>query len=113
MVYYCVYPNFMLNLTGSRLQVNLIVPRSADRTDIIFDYFYDDIETPGASNQMARDIEFSDLVQAEDIAICEHVQRGLGSGSYDRGRICVTYEHGMHHFQNLIRKAYDCPEISG
>ena len=62
---------------------------------------------------MTRDSEFSDMVQAEDIAICEQVQRGLGSGAYDRGRICVTYEHGMHHFQNLIRKAFDCPEISG
>ncbi len=112
-VYYCVYPNFMLNLTGNRLQINLIIPRGADRTDIIFDYFYDDFDAPGASNQIARDIEFSDLVQAEDIAICEQVQRGLGSGSYERGRICVTYEHGMHHFQNMIRKAYDCPEILG
>ena len=112
-VYYCVYPNFMLNLTPGRLQVNLVVPRGGNRTDVIFDYFYDDLEGAEAAAQMTRDSEFSDMVQAEDIAICEQVQRGLGSGAYDRGRICVTYEHGMHHFQNLIRKAFDCPEISG
>jgi choline monooxygenase len=111
-IYYCVYPNFMINLSGGRLQVNLVVPKGPNRTEIVFDYFYDDPDAPGASNQIARDIEFSDVVQAEDIAICEQVQRGLESGVYDRGRICVTYEHGMHHFQNLFRKAYDRPEFS-
>lgn len=105
-VYYCVYPNFMLNLTPGRLQVNLVIPRSHNKTEIIFDYFYDNPDAPGATNAIARDIEFSDTVQAEDIAICERVQRGLESGVYDRGRICVTYEHGMHHFQNLYRKAF-------
>lgn len=112
-IYYCVYPNFMINLSGSRLQINLVVPKGPNRTEIIFDYFYDDPDAPGASNQIARDIEFSDVVQAEDIAICEQVQRGLESGAYEKGRICVTYEHGMHHFQNLFRKAYDRPEILG
>ncbi len=112
-IYYCVYPNFMINLSGGRLQVNLVVPRGPNRTEIIFDYFYDDPEAPGASNQIARDIEFSDVVQAEDITICEQVQRGLESGAYEKGRICVAYEHGLHHFQNLFRRAYDCPEIAG
>jgi choline monooxygenase len=106
-VYYCVYPNFMLNLTPGRLQVNLVIPQGHNKTEIIFDYFYDNPEASGATNAIARDIEFSDTVQAEDIAICERVQRGLESGVYDRGRICVTYEHGMHHFQNLYRKAFD------
>lgn len=105
-VYVCAWPNFMLNCTPGRVQLNLVLPKGPGSTAVIFDYFYDDPESPAATNAIARDIEFSDVVQAEDIAICEQVQRGLQSGSYGQGRICATYEHGLHHFQNLVRKAY-------
>jgi choline monooxygenase len=56
--------------------------------------------------RLRDDLEVSDLVQKEDIDICERVQEGLKSGSYNKGRICVSEELGVWAFQNNLRKAY-------
>jgi choline monooxygenase len=34
--------------------------------------------------------------------ICEAVQRGLQSSTYDRGRYSVKRENGVHHFHRLL-----------
>jgi choline monooxygenase len=51
---------------------------------------------------MQQTIAFSDEIQQEDIALCEHVQRGLRSRSYDRGRFSPKRENGVYHFQRLV-----------
>ncbi|HEX6927917.1 MAG TPA: aromatic ring-hydroxylating dioxygenase subunit alpha [Gammaproteobacteria bacterium] len=103
-LYYFVYPNTMLNILPGRLQTNRVVPLDANRCRVDFDYFYPADEHGGA--RRALDLEFSDEVQQEDIAICEAVQRGLESGSYHAGRLNPKRESGVHHFHELIRRAY-------
>lgn len=104
--YYFVFPNFMLNILPGRLQTNLVQPVAHDRTRVIFDYFYDDIESAQALKMMAEDIAYSHRIQIEDIEICEHVQKGLASKAYDRGRFSVKCEQGVYHFQQLLKQAY-------
>ena len=104
--YYCVFPNYMLNILPGRLQTNLVVPVDHQNCRVIFEYFYDDIESEAARRKIDEDIAFADRVQDEDIDICEHVQRGLQSRGYDRGRFSVKFESGVYHFQNLVREAY-------
>ncbi len=104
--YYFVYPNFMLNILPDRLQTNLVVPVSADRCRVIFDYFYSRLDTPDARKIIREDMRYSDAVQREDIEICEQVQTGLNSRAYDRGRYSVKREIGVYHFHGLIRAAY-------
>jgi choline monooxygenase len=48
-----------------------------------------------------REIDY-DQVQQEDIVICETVQKGLQSRSYDIGRFSVQRENGVHHFHSLV-----------
>jgi choline monooxygenase len=102
--YYFVYPNLMLNIMPGRLQVNRVLPDGPDRCRVEFDYYYAADEVARA--RMARDREFSEEIQQEDIAICEAVQRGLASGCYDAGRLCPRRESGVWHFQELLRQAY-------
>ncbi|HEX9652751.1 MAG TPA: aromatic ring-hydroxylating dioxygenase subunit alpha [bacterium] len=104
--YYFIFPNFMLNILPGRLQTNLIVPLAHDRTRVLFDFFYDDIDSPAAKKIIADDIEYSDRVQKEDMEICEYVQRGLQSRAYDRGRFSVKCEQGVYHFQTLLKEFY-------
>jgi len=104
--YYCVFPNFMMNILPGRLQSNIIVPLAHDRTRTIFDYYYDDIDSPPALKMIEEDIAYSDRIQKEDIEICEHVQRGLASKAYHRGRFSVKCEQGVYHFQQLLKNAY-------
>lgn len=103
--YYCVYPNLMLNILPGRLQTNIILPEGINKTRIYFDYYYDKMGSTETDALIAKDREFSDEVQEEDILICEQVQKGLVSGSYHAGRLCMKRETGVLHFQNLIRQS--------
>lgn len=102
--YYFVYPNTMFNILPNRLQTNQILPMPNNQTKVIFDYYYPEFD--GLEALIKEDQAFSDEVQEEDIMICEAVQKGLNSGSYDKGRLCIKRESGLLHFQNIIRSAY-------
>ena len=104
--YYFLYPNMMLNVMAGRLQMNLVVPVSASQCEVIFDYFYADTQSEAAKQRLSSDRDYSNLVQQEDIEICERVQNGLASKAYDQGRFSVKFEEGVYHFQNLLKNDY-------
>ena len=45
---------------------------------------------------------FIDQVQNEDVVLCESVQRGLRSGYFDQGKLMLSRENGLRHFQTLV-----------
>ena len=104
--YWFVWPNVMLNILPGRLQVNSIVPLAAEKTRVIFDYFYEDVGTDRAKKRMEDDINYSEVVQQQDIWICEQVQKGLTSAAYDRGRLSVREESGIHFFHERVKNFY-------
>jgi choline monooxygenase len=77
-----------------------------DACRVVFDYYYDDVESEEAGRRIDEDAAFSNMVQREDADICEHVQRGLASRGYDRGRFSPECEEGVYHFQCLLKAAY-------
>jgi choline monooxygenase len=101
-LYYWVFPNLMLNIYPDNLQINIILPLGHDRTVTIFEWYVLDVERPEVAEDFAKSFAFSDLVQKEDIEICELVQKRLGSRSYDVGRFSVLRENGVHHFHGLL-----------
>ncbi len=101
-LYYWVFPNFMLNFYPDNLQINIILPLAHDRTLTIFEWYFEQPGTGGGWESMQNSIAFSDQVQQEDIVICETVQKGLQSRSYDIGRFSVQRENGVHHFHSLV-----------
>jgi choline monooxygenase len=101
-LYFWVFPNLMLNFYPDNVQTNLIVPLSHDKTLTIFEWFFHDTDSPKTRERSAKAIAFSEAVQQEDIHICEAVQRGLQSATYDRGRYSVKRENGVHHFHMLL-----------
>lgn len=102
-LYFWVFPNLMVNLNPETLSTNLIIPLSPERTLTIFEWFAPPSSSPADRARMLETIQFSDEVQQEDIEICEAVQRGLRSRSYDRGRYSVRHENGLQHFHGLWR----------
>lgn len=105
-LYYFIYPNTMLNILPNRLQTNRVLPLSVNRCRIEFDYFYPSDDSAETQEKHARDHEFSHLVQNEDIGICEAVQKGLESGSYQAGRLNPVRENAVHHFHEILRRVY-------
>ncbi len=105
--YFFVWPNFMLNILPGRLQTNTVVPLSSKSCQVRFDYYYSNLDSPKDLDAAEDDIRYSDRIQQEDIEICEHVQRGLESQAYDKGRFSPECENGVYHFQCLLKKAYE------
>lgn len=108
-LYWFVWPNTLLNVLPDRMQTNRVIPLGPGRCRVTFDYFYP-VGTPNLESLHAQDHAFSDLVQRQDIDMCEIVQRGLASGSYQSGRLNPKRENGVHHFHELLREAYRAAE---
>jgi len=101
-LYFWVFPNLMLNIYPDNIQTNVIVPLSQDKTLTIFEWFFHDAQSEAVKERAKKAIGFSEEVQREDMQICEAVQRGLQSATYDRGRYSVKRENGVHHFHMLL-----------
>ncbi len=101
-LYFWIFPNLMLNFYPDNIQTNLIVPISHDRTLTIFEWYFHDAQSAQTKERALKAINFSEIVQREDMHICEAVQRGLNSALYERGRYSVKRENGVHHFHMLL-----------
>src|SRR5438309_3954015 len=104
-LYFWIFPNLMLNIYPDNISTNVIVPLSTEKTLTIFEWFFHDVDQPKTRERIEKAIAFSDEVQLEDITLCENVQRGLRSSTYDRGRYSVTRENGVHHFHMLLSES--------
>ena len=101
--YFWFYPNFMLNWYEGVLDTNLVLPLGIDRTRVLFDFYFGPEFTDDAAR---RSVEVSERIQDEDVAICESVQRGLGSCAYRAGRLSVRREAGEHLFHRLLAQDF-------
>jgi choline monooxygenase len=105
--YFWVYPNLMINVYPDNFSTNLIVPLGPHRTLTIFEWFFRDPDL--VREQIDETVAFSDEIQIEDIEICEAVQRGLRSSTYDSGRYSPARENGVHHFHALYAESMRLP----
>jgi choline monooxygenase len=99
--YFWQYPNFMINLYAGYLDTNLVLPDGVDRCQVIFDFYFDDV-SEAAAERNRQSIGVGELVNDEDVAICEAVQHGLHSRAYGAGRLSVRREAGEHLFHRLL-----------
>jgi choline monooxygenase len=105
-----LWPNLAIEVyPGGFLNVFQVAPEEPERSLQTIDWYFFD-ETPTA--EQAEVVKFLDeTVRAEDVTICESVQRGLHSRGYRQGRFIVDpersdrSEHAVHHFQSLVRDA--------
>jgi choline monooxygenase len=104
-LYYWIFPNLMLNVYPDNFSTNLVVPISLTRTLTVFEWFFRHPEKSDVAETVRQTVLFSDEVQREDVAICEAVQKGLQSRTYDVGRFSVRRESGVHHFHGLYAES--------
>src|SRR5262249_23957373 len=103
--YWWVFPNFMLNFYQGTMDTNLVLPLGPDRCRVVFDFYFAETEGPEAKAYIAQSIALADQIQMEDGAICEEVQRGLASRSYQTGRFSVRREAAGYYFHQLLARA--------
>ena len=102
--YAFLWPNFTLNIYPGpgNVSLNLFVPLETGRTLAIYDYCFVESVTEREERDFVR---FIDQVQDEDVVLCESVQRGLRSGYFDQGKLMLSREKGLRHFQRLVYDA--------
>src|SRR5215470_11675689 len=99
--YLWMYPNFMINAYEGVMDTNLVLPLAVDRCAVVFDYYFADTGA-AAEDRNRESIRVSEIVQDEDMAICDAVQKGLASRAYLAGRLSVRREAGEHLFHRLL-----------
>jgi choline monooxygenase len=102
--YWWLFPNFMINIYQGVMDTNWVLPLGPDRCRVIFDFYFADVESAEARRYNADSIAVAHQVQLEDWGVCEEVQRGLKSRSYDTGRFSVKREAGGYFFHQLLAK---------
>ncbi len=99
--YATLWPTAMIALSTHpmAMQMLCVYPIDAGHTREIIDYYFAEDVT---DDQVREYKELSDLVQREDIILCESVQRGLASGVIENGTLMQSREQGIQHFQRLV-----------
>jgi phenylpropionate dioxygenase-like ring-hydroxylating dioxygenase large terminal subunit len=97
------WPNFTLNIYPGpgNVSLNLFIPVDVNHTIALYDYCFVEEVT---EEEEANFVRFIDQVQTEDVALCESVQRGLRGGYFDQGKLMLTRENALRHFQKLVFK---------
>lgn len=96
-----LFPNSMVILSPDYVSTFMLVPAGPHRTLLYNDFYFPHPER--ADFDASDAYEVLDRVNKEDNAICERVQRGLQSRSYDTGRLSVEMEGGVYAFQSVVR----------
>ena len=102
--YYCwVFPNVMLNVYGGYMDTNLVVPTGPDSCRVTYEFYFEDVGA-AARAHIEQSINVAEQIQFEDARICEAVQRGLASRSFEAGRYSVRREAAVHAFHRLLAR---------
>ena len=80
-----IYPNLLLSLSMDHAASFTLWPRAAGITDIVCEFLFHPDEMARADFDASDAVEFWDLVNRQDWAICESVQRGMGSTAFQTG----------------------------
>jgi Rieske 2Fe-2S family protein len=80
-----VHPNLWLSCSAEHVAAFTLWPRAVDRTTVVCDLLFapDAVAAPDFDPNDAGD--FWDLVNRQDWAVCESVQRGMSSRGYQQG----------------------------
>jgi glycine betaine catabolism A len=83
-----IYPNLMLSVSSDHAAAFILWPEAVDRTRIECRFLFhkDEIAKPGFDATDA--VEFWDLVNRQDWAVCERVQRGMAGAT--------PHQHGFY-----------------
>jgi phenylpropionate dioxygenase-like ring-hydroxylating dioxygenase large terminal subunit len=87
-----------------------IIPDGPERTREIWDFYLETAEPDEGELDSIRYID--EVLQMEDIALVESVQRGMRTPAFTQGKIVYDpggsglSEHAIHHFHGLVLDAY-------
>ena len=79
------YPNLMISLSADHVAAFQLVPKAPDRTLVVVDFLFHPTEMARPTFDPSDAVEFWDLVNRQDWAVCEGVQAGMTSRRFAVG----------------------------
>ncbi len=80
-----IYPNFMLSLSAEHAAAFILWPQGPGRTRVVCDFLFHTDEMAKPSFDPSDAVEFWDVINRQDWAICERVQLGMRSRVHHHG----------------------------
>jgi len=102
-VYYSIYPNFLLSLHPDYVMTHTLWPRAHNQTEIICEWHFHPSELAKPDFQADDAIEFWDVTNREDWWISEQSQAGIQSRAYQPGPYSER-EELLWSFDEIVRR---------
>jgi glycine betaine catabolism A len=80
-----VFPNLELDITPTALVLTTLFPVAPDTTVVVAEYLFAASDVERSDFDPAAEVDFNELVGAQDFVVCETVQRGVSSRSFAGG----------------------------
>lgn len=80
-----IFPNAFFDLTPTALVLTALFPQAPDRTVVVTEYLFGAGEVGSPAFDPSAEVAFSELIGAQDYAVCEMVQRGVRSAQFHSG----------------------------
>jgi glycine betaine catabolism A len=104
-----VFPNLLFDVTASGLVLTALFPVAPDRTQLVSEYLFAPEVADSSTYDPTPDIAFNEMVGAQDIDVCERVQRGVASSAFATG-ILTSKDALVAAFNDHYRAALDVSE---
>ena len=102
-VYFSIYPNFLLSLHPDYVMTHTLWPRAHNRTEIVCEWHFHQTELAKPDFHADDAVEFWDLTNREDWWIAEQSQAGISSRVYQPGPYSER-EELLWSFDEIVRR---------
>ena len=104
-LYFVLFPNALVSLHPDYAMLHTLWPRSADRTDIVCEWFFEPATIAAEGFDPSDAIDFWHQVNREDWHVCELTAQGVRTRGYVAGRYSAE-ETDVHEFDVMVAERY-------
>jgi Rieske 2Fe-2S family protein len=105
------YPNLFLSLACDHAAVFILEPRTAAHTDVVCHFLFEPCEMQRGDFDPHDASEFWDLVNRQDWAICEAVQRGISARVHEHGYYAPMEDFNLDIRRYVLERIGDAVEV--
>ncbi len=80
-----IYPNLMLSMSAEHAAAFLLEPIAPNKTRVTVRFLFDPAEMSSADFDPSDAVDFWDVTNRQDWAVCERVQQGMSSRVHEQG----------------------------
>jgi Rieske 2Fe-2S family protein len=103
--YFVVWPNLLLSLHPDYVMTHQVWPIDAQRSRVVCEWLFDPQTMARPDFDPSDAVDFWDLTNRQDWAVCERQQRGTASSAYRPGRYSLM-EDMVHAFDLMVADGY-------